>query len=91
MPKLRCQVVRDGRSRWMIWTLSDGFAVSDGEGREYEQVARVVEDDGLYYVELPEWGVDGITGWQRQPRGWALKEGAVKSVTNPKEKVAASA
>jgi len=89
MPKLRCQVVRDGRSKWMIWTLSEGFAVNDGEGREYEQVARVVEDDGLYYVELPVWGVDGISSWERQPRGWALKDGAVHSVTHPKKGAAA--
>ena len=89
MPRLKVQVVRDGASRWMIWKLSDGFDVDGGEGREYEQIARVVCDGGLYYVELPVWGVDGISSWERQPRGWALKDGAVHSVTHPMKGAAA--
>lgn len=74
------QVIRDGLAKWNIWRVTDR--------QDYEQVARVIQDDGLFYVELPTWGVDGIEGWTRQVRGWALKDGAVASVVKERKAMA---
>lgn len=75
MSRISHQIIRDGAARWIIWQIEDR--------QEYEQIGRVVFEDGLYYVDLPVWKDDGFT-WDRQPRGWVLKDGAIKSVTSPK-------
>ena len=90
MAKLAYQIVRNGANRWLIWRLSGVIKTDTGDAREYEEVARVVLDSGLYYVETPIWGVDGIADWSRQPRGWTLKDGAIASVTKEQRKALAS-
>ena len=80
MSKQNVQVVKNGENMWMVWKYSPRFRTDEGYGVEYEQVARVVLENGRYYVELPQWGADGVDDWIRQPRPWALKEGAVASV-----------
>ena len=86
--ELKFQIVRNARNRWLIWQLDPAFDVPGGHGRGFEEVARVVEDGGLFYVEVPEWGDDGIDDWRRQPRGWMTKDGAVASVTREKKAMA---
>ena len=80
MSRISYQILRDGAAKWVIWRVTDR--------QDYEQIARVVQEDGLYYVELPQWGSDGISKWDRQPRGWALRDGAVASVTREKKAMA---
>jgi hypothetical protein len=83
MSQLEFQITRVAARRWLIWQLSGPFKTPGGHGREYEEIARVVEDDGLFYVELPKWNDEGIEDWDRRPRGWMTKEGAIHSVTHP--------
>lgn len=86
--KLVYQVIRNAANRWLIWEIGEGFDTPKGQAREYEEVARVVEDTGLFYVEIPKWSGEGIEEWERQPRGWLTKSGAVRSVTHPKKAMA---
>ena len=88
MSKLEFQIVRNGASMWLIWGLSQPFKTPGGHGREYEEVARVVEDNGLWYVEIPKWGDGCIEDWERQPRGWMTRQGAISSVTNARKALA---
>lgn len=88
MSKVRWQIVRDTKNSWMIWHLDDAISVNGEVGVEHEQIARVVFVDGAYYVELPVWDADGIAKWDRQPRPWTLKAGAVHSVTHPRKAMA---
>lgn len=89
--ELRFQVVRNGTARWLIWKLGEAVPADGGHSREFEEYARVVFDQGAWWVELPRWGSDGVSGWDRLPRPWALKDGAVASVTKAKEKKGAAA
>lgn len=88
MSKLEYQVVRNGARRWLIWRVTDPFKTPNGHGREFEECARVVEDGGLFFVELPKWGVNGVDEWERQPRGWMTRDGAIKSVTHARKEMA---
>lgn len=84
--KPRFQTHRDGTKRWMIWRVGDELDDKDAKNTEFEQVARVAEVDGMFFVEDPVWNGDGIEKWERRDgAGWMTREGAIKSVTHPKK------
>lgn len=81
------QVVRRAAEEWEVTRVRPLY----GDVWEYEVIGRVVGDGGLYYAELPVWSVgeSGYT-WRRQPRGYVLVRGALRSITSPPTNSAAS-
>lgn len=84
MSKLEYQVIRSGLKKWTVYKLGGAFKTAGGRGQDYEQIARIVEEDGLFYVEEVVWGEDEVDEWKRLPRGWMTYEGAKMSATQEK-------
>lgn len=74
---LQVQVQRVGGGSWHVTRVTE----LQHRVYQYDVIARVVEDDGLYYVELAHWE-NGKEAWLRRPRGYQLLRGALKHASD---------
>lgn len=76
------QVIRRGMELWEITHVKELW---DGTF-EYEIVGRVIREDSLYYVDIPDWREKDFI-WKRQPRGYQVPKGAIRAITDSRKKI----